>query len=173
MVVSFSIINNYQLNFRLFQSYRDTLSVFDKYYDWIRVHYFISISQLHIHSYLSLVSSAGRLELARLRYMAGVGNSVLRELNSIGSFIVFPEKLEMARLNPIPGGLWKVRFWAGGGLFGPFRYQKPHIGATNGKRCLKGRWNIYNFYIKHFRLRSILKSPEVINDKMFWNYLLI
>ena len=54
----------------------------------------------------------------------------------------------------------------GGGPFRPpFRLQKPHIGATNDKRHLLGRWKIYNFYIKHFRVRSILRSPEVISDK--------
>ena len=52
---------------------------------------------MNFHSYLSLVSD-GRLELASLRVIAGVGNSVLRERNAIGSFIVFPEKLEKARL---------------------------------------------------------------------------
>ena len=76
-------------------------------------------------------------------------------------------------LKPIPGALWKVRFWAGAFSLPPFRSQKPHIRATNDKRHLIICWKIYNFYMKHFQVRSILRSPEVIKDKMFWNKLLM
>ena len=62
-----------------------------------------------------------------------------------------------------------TRNWRGGAIRPPFRSQKLHIAATNGERRLIGRLKIYNFYIKHFQVRSILRSPEVINDKMFWN----
>ena len=42
-------------------------------------------------------------------------------------------------LKPIPGGLCKVRFWAGEPFRPLFRSRKPHIEATNGKRHLIGR----------------------------------
>ena len=55
----------------------------------------------------------------------------------------------------------------GGGPFRPpVRSRKPSIGATIGKRFWIGLSKIYNFYIKHFRVRSILRSPEVIKYKM-------
>ena len=68
---------------------------------------------------------------------------------------------------PIPGGLWKVRFLAGGAFSAPLISQKPSIGATNGQRRLIDRSKNYNFYIKYFWVRSILRSPEVIECKMF------
>ena len=59
------------------------------------------------------------------------------------------------------------RFDSGRGAFRPpVRSQKPSIGATSGKRCWIGLSMIYNFYIKRFRVRSILRSPEVIKYKM-------
>ena len=77
---------------------------------------------------------------------------------------------DVTGFNPIPGGLRRDKKLAGGADSAPpFRSQKLHIAATNGERRLIGRLKIYNFYIKHFQVRSILRSPEVINDKMFWN----
>ena len=54
----------------------------------------------------------------------------------------------------------------GGAIRRPVRSQKPSIGATIGKRCWIGLSKIYNFCEKHFRVRSILRSPEVIKYKM-------
>ena len=48
---------------------------------------------------------------------------------------------------PYSGRALKGSILGGGGAFRPpFRFQKPHIGATNGKQHLIGRWQIYNFY---------------------------
>ena len=77
--------------------------------------------------------------------------------------------MKQPSLNPIPGGLRWDKKLGGGAIRPPFRSQKLHIAATNGERRLIGRLKIYNFYLKHFQVRSILRSPEVINDKMFWN----
>ena len=59
------------------------------------------------------------------------------------------------------------RFDSGRGAFSaPARSKKPSIGATSGKRRWIGLSKIYNFYITHFQVRSILRSPEVIKNKM-------
>ena len=54
----------------------------------------------------------------------------------------------------------------GGGLFGPppSDIKKTHIRETNSKHHLIVFWKIYNFYIKYFQVRSILRSPEPMSS---------
>ena len=47
-----------------------------------------------------------------------------------------------------------------------FDSKKPSIGATRGKERWIDLAKIYNLYIKHFQVRSILRSAEVIKNKM-------
>ena len=54
----------------------------------------------------------------------------------------------------------------GGPIRAPVRSRKPSMGATSGKRRWIGLAKIYNFYLNHFRVRSTLKSAEVIQNKM-------
>ena len=78
--------------------------------------------------------------------------------------------------NIVPANAELTLFWAGSERFDSDRWggadsasvgsKKPSIGTTSGKRRWIGLSKIYNFYITNFRVRSILRSPEVIENKM-------
>ena len=80
----------------------------------------------------------------------GAGNNIKWSL----SFLIHP--------------LWralKCSILGRGGDSATVRSKNTTIGATSGKRRWIGASNIYNFYIKHFRVTSILSSPVVIKIK--------
>ena len=57
----------------------------------------------------------------------------------------------------------------GGGPFRPLHSSKTSHRSDKRKMAFDRPLKDLHILQKHFRVRSMLRSPEVINDKMFWN----